>query len=164
MVTYAVYIATIGRRNNVDQRIVQLRDDIVRFNRRIRTQSAGAGGHVLTPTQVQALAHIERLGPISARALADAEMVTPQTVARTVAFLEQQGMVARETDPHDARAALISITAAGHKTLDAERWTRTEWLADAIASRCTPVEKELLILAGRLLRRLSEDSTEVMNQ
>ncbi|WLP88698.1 MarR family transcriptional regulator [Gordonia sp. NB41Y] len=140
----------------MDERVDQLRDDIVRFNRRIRTKNAGR--HLLTPTQVQALAHVDRLGPMSARALADAEMVAPQTVARTVAYLEQQGLVTRHPDPDDARAALISITDVGHQTLEADRSTRNEWLAEAISTHCTPVERDLLFLAGSLLRRIAEDT------
>lgn len=139
----------------MDPRVDQLRDDIVRFNRRIRTKNARR--HLLTPTQLQALAHIDRLGPMSTRALADAEMVAPQTVARIVAFLEQQSLITRHTDPDDARAALISITEYGHETLEADRGTRSEWLSEAITAHCTPVERELLFLAGHLLRRIAED-------
>jgi DNA-binding MarR family transcriptional regulator len=142
-----------GERNN---RVDQLREDIVRFNRKIRTQNSGR--HLLTPTQMQALGHLDRLGPMTARALADAEMVAPQTIARTVTFLEQQGMVARTTDPTDARAALISVTGFGHRTLQADRGKRSEWLAAALEEHCTPIEQELMFLAGTLLRRLADDT------
>ena len=52
----------------MDQKVDQLREDVVLFNRRIRTQRSG---HLLTPSQLQALAHLDREGPMSARALAD---------------------------------------------------------------------------------------------
>ncbi len=140
----------------MDSRVDQLREDIVRFNRTIRTKSAG--GHLLTATQLQALGQIDRDGPMSARALADAEAVAPQTVARTVAALEQQGMVTRSSDPSDGRASLIAITDQGHATLQSDRGNRSEWLATAIETHCTDVERDLLFLAGALLRRLGEDS------
>ena len=74
----------------MDQKVDQLREDVVLFNRRIRTQRAG---HLLTPSQLQALAHLDREGPMSARALADLEQVAPQSIARTVSMLEESGTV-----------------------------------------------------------------------
>lgn len=136
----------------MDGRIDQLREDIVLFNRVIRSKG---GGHLLTPTQLQALAHLDRVGPISARTLADLERVTPQTVARTVAFLEDNDLVSREIDPKDGRAQLISITTNGRGKLEVDRGKRREWLATALDTECTDVEQELLFLAGALLRRLS---------
>lgn len=141
----------------MDARIDQLREDIVLFNRVIRSKG---GGHLLTPTQLQALAHLDRVGPVSARTLADLERVTPQTVARTVAFLEDGNLVSREVDPTDGRAQLISITERGRGKLDLDRGKRREWLADALASECTDVEQELLFLAGALLRRLSSSAAD----
>lgn len=141
----------------MDGRIDQLREDIVLFNRVIRSKG---GGHLLTPTQLQALAHVDRVGAISARALADLERVTPQTVARTVAFLEDNGLVSRQIDPDDGRAQLISITQAGRDKLDVDRSKRREWLAAAIESDCTDIEQEVLFLAGALLRRLSRSAAD----
>lgn len=145
----------------MDSRVDQLREDIVRFNRTMRTKSAG--GTRLTATQMQALGQVDRDGPMSARELADAEMVTPQTVARTVASLEQLGMVSRTTDPTDGRASLISITEHGHATLQSDRSNRSEWLTEAIEAHCTDVERDLLFVAGHLLRRLAEDSRAAEN-
>jgi len=138
----------------MDARVGELREDLVRFNRRIRTTGAG---HRLTPTQVQALAHLDRIGPMSARKLADIEMVAPQTIARTVSFLEGQGLVERAADPHDARSTLITVTDLGRRTLQIDRNKHSEWLAAVLKDRCTPTERELLFLAGSLLRRLAED-------
>ncbi|WP_037161811.1 MarR family winged helix-turn-helix transcriptional regulator [Rhodococcoides fascians] len=142
----------------MDGRIDQLREDIVLFNRVIRSKG---GGHLLTPTQLQALAHLDRVGPISARTLSDLERVTPQTVARTVASLEDDGLVSRQVDPEDGRAQLISITERGRGKLEADRGKRREWLAAALDRECTDVEQELLFLAGALLRRLSGASLDV---
>lgn len=141
----------------MDIRVDQLREDIVMFNRVIRSKG---GGHLLTPTQLQALAHLDRVGPISARTLADLERVTPQTVARTVAFLEGNGLVSREVDPDDARAQLISITSSGRNKLEADRDRRREWLVGVMDRDCTDVEKELLFLAGALLRRISVSASD----
>lgn len=142
----------------MDGRIDQLREDIVVFNRVMRSKG---GGHLLSPTQLQALAHVDRVGPISARTLADLERVTPQTVARTVAFLEGNGLISRQVDPEDGRAQLISITELGRGKLDVDRGKRREWLVTAIESECSDIEQELLFLAGALLRRLSGSIADV---
>ncbi|MDV8068319.1 MarR family transcriptional regulator [Rhodococcus sp. IEGM 1366] len=139
----------------MDERADRLREDVALFSRRIRTKSSG---HLLTPTQLQALAHLDRVGAMSARALADLERVVPQTIARTVLLLEEKGMVTRTVDPHDARASLISITDIGRRTLDVDRAARSEWLTSVLTEEFTDVERELLYLAGRLLRRAAEST------
>lgn len=137
----------------MDDRVDRLREDVVLFNRRIRTKRAG---HLLTPSQLQALAHLDREGPMSARSLAAFEQVAPQSIARTVSMLEESGMVSRTVDPLDARASIISVTALGLQTLADDRSRRSEWLSAALAAECTDAERELLFIAGRLLRRLAE--------
>ncbi|MFC0451758.1 MarR family winged helix-turn-helix transcriptional regulator [Rhodococcus jostii] len=136
----------------MDEKVDRLREDVVMFNRRIRAQRAG---HRLTPSQLQALAHLDREGPMSARALADLEQVAPQSIARTVSMLEDAGMVSRTVDPQDARASIVAITAPGLQTLAADRSRRNEWLSAALATECTDAERDLLFIAGRLLRRLA---------
>ncbi|OZD13107.1 MarR family transcriptional regulator [Rhodococcus sp. 06-156-3C] len=137
----------------MQDRVDQLREDIVVFNRMIRSKGEN---HLLSPTQLQALAHLDRVGPMSARSLADLERVTPQTVARTVAALEGDQLVSRTVDPDDGRAHVISISDRGRGKLDAERGKRRQWLAAVLAEECTDVEQELLFLAGSVLRRLAE--------
>jgi DNA-binding MarR family transcriptional regulator len=137
----------------VDPRVDRLRADVALFNRRIRTKRAG---HLLTPTQLQALAHLDHDGPMSARALADLEQVAPQSIARTVAHLEEAGMISRTVDPRDARASVVALTEFGRRTLIEDRTKRSEWLAAALNEECTDAERELLFIAGGLLRRLAE--------
>ncbi|GAA4489501.1 hypothetical protein GCM10023094_51220 [Rhodococcus olei] len=127
------------------------RDNIGAFLRRFREQRAE---HMLTPSQLQALGHLERHGPMTASTLAAREQVTPQSVSRTVALLEDAGSIARTADPADARASLISLTDHGREVLLADRERRTRWLAEALETECTEAERELLYIAGRILRRL----------
>ncbi|WP_235579036.1 MULTISPECIES: MarR family winged helix-turn-helix transcriptional regulator [unclassified Rhodococcus (in: high G+C Gram-positive bacteria)] len=110
---------------------------------------------MLTPTQLQALGHLDRLGAMSARALATVERVTPQTVARTISLLEEHALVARIQDPNDGRAQIISITDNGRAKLRADREKRDEWLAGVLSEHCSDVERDVLFAAGALLRRLS---------
>ncbi|MFT3659888.1 MAG: MarR family transcriptional regulator [Gordonia sp. (in: high G+C Gram-positive bacteria)] len=131
----------------------QLREDVIRFHRKMRTTRSD---HALTQTQLQTLGHLDRIGSMSARRLADLDGVAPQSVARTVASLERLGMVHRAPDPDDRRATVISITDAGRRTLTDDRTRHSAWLASALAEHCTDDERELLYAAGALLRRLAE--------
>lgn len=146
----------IDPRDSSYQGVDRLREDLVVFSRKMRTMSSG---HRLTATQLQALSQLDRVGAMTARALADRERVAPQTIARTVISLEELGMVSREVDPSDARASLISVTDIGRQTLEVDRAERSRWLAEAIDAECTPEERDLLFVAGRLLRRIAEVET-----
>lgn len=132
---------------------IELRENVATFFRRLRSQRAE---HMLTPSQLQALGHLERGGPMTASVLASHEQVTPQSISRTVALLLDAGAIARQADPADARASLLRLTDHGRAVLAADRERRTRWLADALETDCTEAERELLYIAGRVLRRLGE--------
>jgi len=96
---------------------------------------------------------------LTAKELAKFERVTPQSIAKTVAALEEQGMVTRSSDPSDGRAVLVTMTELGISTLHEDRKKRTEWLAEVIDTECTEAERDLLLIAGRILRRLGQDAS-----
>ena len=101
---------------------------------------------------------------MSARALAARQQVAPQSIARTVAHLEERGKVSRTADPNDARASIVSLTESGRRTLTEDRAKRSEWLSAAIAEMCTDAERELLFIAGGLLRRLAGYPDDAANR
>ncbi|MGV9869172.1 MarR family winged helix-turn-helix transcriptional regulator [Rhodococcus koreensis] len=137
----------------MDENIDRFREDVTLFYRRIRMKRAT---HRLTLAQIQVLAHLDRQGPMSARTLARLEQVTPQSIARTVLSLEDTGMVVRTINPADARASIVSLTETGCRTLVEDRVRRSEWMSAALVENCTDIERDLLFVAGRLLRRLAE--------
>ena len=53
-------------------------------------------------------------------------------VSRQVKFLEEVGFVARQPDPLDARAALVSATESGQSALELSRAKRTEVLDEVL--------------------------------
>lgn len=103
----------------------RLRLAIGRIGRRMRTDS-GVGP---TPSQVSALATIDRHGPIRIGDLAARERVTAPTMTRVVAVLEQQGYVARTADPVDGRSWLIALSEPGRHLLATINRDRTRYLA-----------------------------------
>src|SRR3954451_15260599 len=80
-----------------------LRLAVTRTARRMR-QEAGAG---LSPSQVAALATIDRHGPLSPFELADREAITRPTATKVAAYLEALALLTRTQDPEDARRSLL---------------------------------------------------------
>ena len=84
-----------------DELTSRLRMVVTRLSRRLR-QEANEGA---TPSQLAALATVERHGPITLGDLAGHERVRPPTMTRIVAGLEETRLVRREIDTADRRVA-----------------------------------------------------------
>jgi DNA-binding MarR family transcriptional regulator len=109
----------------------------------------------LTPTQISALSRIGREGPLSASDLAAAERVRPQSIAATLAVLEERGLTERRPDPGDGRRRLLSLTPTGTALLDDGRRAGEEWLARALHERLTEAERRTVVEAMALLDRVT---------
>jgi DNA-binding MarR family transcriptional regulator len=107
----------------------RLRLSATRLARQLR-QETSAG---LTPSQLSALATVERHGPLTLGALADHERVAPPSITKLVAKLEAADLVQRELDGKDRRVAWVSITSAGHRRLSTIRQRKNAWLAGRLA-------------------------------
>jgi DNA-binding MarR family transcriptional regulator len=112
----------------------RLRLAVGRLNRRIRVDSGAA----LPPLQTSVLATLEDQAPLRLSELARREAVTPPTMSRVLAALDDAGLLVRTPDPQDARSALIHLSEAGH---DAIRHIRTERTA-SIAQRLDRLDAE----------------------
>jgi len=109
----------------------------------------------LTPSQTSALSRLDKDGPASTSDLAVAERVRPQSMAATVAVLDERGLIARHPDPDDGRRQLLSPSAAGHEFLADTRQAGEEWLTRVIAERLTEPERQTVIEAMSLLDKLT---------
>ena len=114
--------------------VARLRVVIARLSRWLRRHELAG----LTPTQLSALATVDRIGPLRLGDLAAAEGIAPSTLTRLVTVLEERGYVERCPVPGDARASTLTITPAGHEVLERIR------------------EQSTILLAGRL-RTLTDD-------
>src|SRR5690242_4414653 len=103
-----------------------------------------------TLSMISAMSHLGREGAMTAGRLAALQRVEPQTVTRTLARLEEDGLISRRPDEADRRQVRIELTDAGRERLLADMRPRVEWLAEAMAS-LSPTEREVLRLAGRLM-------------
>ena len=98
-----------------------------RINRRARTDSASLGYGI-----VSALATIQREGPLRPGDLSRLEVVTKPTMTRILTELEQRGFIAREADPRDGRAFMVSATPEGIAAVEQARSQRTGIVAELI--------------------------------
>jgi DNA-binding MarR family transcriptional regulator len=103
----------------------RLRLAITRTARRLRQES----GTDLGPSQVAALATIERQGPMAPSELAERERIKRPTATRVLARLAEAGLVVRIPDPSDGRSAIVSISPDGRALLRRLRQRKTAYLA-----------------------------------
>jgi len=118
--------------------------------RRLRTDGTLPIAHLAV------LSRLDRAGPQTTSGLAAGERVRPQSMAQTLADLEQSGLVERRPDEADRRQVLVELTAQGRELLGVERRRREDWLSLAISEQLTTEEQQLLVDALALLRRLAE--------
>ncbi|MGZ5325932.1 MAG: MarR family winged helix-turn-helix transcriptional regulator [Solirubrobacterales bacterium] len=129
----------------------RLRLAITRTARRLR-QEAGAD---LGPSQVAALATVERHGPLAPSELATVERIRRPTVTRIITRLAEAGLVERTADPDDGRGALVSITAEGRALLKRLRRRKTAYLAQHLGD-LDPEDAAALERAVEVLERMLE--------
>jgi DNA-binding MarR family transcriptional regulator len=127
----------------------RLRLAIGRLNRRIRVDSAA----VLPPLQTSVLVTLEEHEPLRLSELARREAVTPPTMSRVLAALDDAGLLVRTPDPQDARSALVELSAEGRAMIEQLRTERTAVLAERL-ERLAPEHREALAAAVPALEAL----------
>src|SRR4051812_22401505 len=103
----------------------RLRWAITRMARRLRQEA----GTELGPSQVAALATIERHGPLSPSEVAKLERIQRPTATRILRHLEEAGLVERVRDPEDRRGAIVSVPGDGRTPLKRPRARKPASLA-----------------------------------
>jgi DNA-binding MarR family transcriptional regulator len=128
-----------------------LRVSVMRLARRLRYERAD---HLLTLTQVAALATLDRHGPLTPRDLAGHEKVRPPSMTRTIAALEELGLVTRTPHATDGRQHLVALTADARSLIREDRRRREAWLSRRLAE-LSQDERDLLRAAAPLLDRIT---------
>jgi len=128
-----------------------LRVVLGRLHRRLREEA-----HIgdFTWSQTRVIVRLDRDGPATVTALAQAEGVRPQSMSATVAVLKDAGLVAGAPDPNDGRQTVLSLTPACRAALAESRAKKEDWLFRAIQTRLDAAEQRQLEGAVALLSRL----------
>lgn len=130
----------------------ELRVVVVQLVRRLREQAEGSD---LTRSQSSALLRLERDGAATATALARAEGVRPQSMAKIVGALEDAGLISGSPDPKDGRKTVLSLTEAAREELRTGRIAKNDWLTHAIEATWSADEIAGLASTTELLRKLA---------
>lgn len=128
-----------------------LRIAVMRTARRLRSQRSDSS---LSLGALAALATLDREGPLTPSELAEHEWVQPPSMTRTLAALEDAGLVERTPHPSDRRQVLVSTTPTARDMLAADRQRRDGWLAQRLAE-LSPEDRATLLAATEILDRIS---------
>lgn len=131
----------------------EVRTVVGRLRRRLKETYDNEG---LTPSQTSVLSRLSKDGPGSTSDLAAAEGVRHQSMAATLAVLDERGLITRRPDPDDGRRQLVSVSDAGRVFLADKRRAGEEWLAKTLQARYTERERQQLVQALALLERLTQ--------
>jgi DNA-binding MarR family transcriptional regulator len=131
----------------------RLRLVVGRLHRRIRID----GRESIPPLQLSALVTVEQHGPLRLSELARREAVTAPTMSRVLAALDEQGLVIRTPDPHDARGVQIVLSDEGASRLAEVRSHRTALVARRLA-RLDDEERQRIVAALPALEALLVDN------
>lgn len=93
---------------------------------------------------------LSRGGPSRLSALVQSEQIKQPALTAAAAKLEQDGLVARQPDPEDGRAILISLTPTGAAIVAQRREGRVGRLEQLVA-RLTPAKQAQLLAVGPVL-------------
>src|SRR5450432_1100494 len=99
---------------------------------------------------LSALDAVDRTGPHRISSLVAQERITQPGMTGIVDRLATAGLVQRQPDPADGRAALVAITAAGHDYLLSIRRQRARALAAHISELEPGQQRALAAAAGAL--------------
>ena len=107
-----------------------------------------------SPSEQSVLVWLDDKGPMTPRALSDAQQVRPQTMQQTLDSLENRRWIKRADHPIDRRQILFSLSVSGKKALEKGRQLRQAWLVGELGKLTTAERKTLTDALGLLERFL----------
>lgn len=137
-------------------------DTVMSFFAVIRRLSASANqpGHQSQhPKTWPLLGRLAAAGSMRVADLADFAGLDASTVSRHVKTLEDDGLVARDTDPDDRRAASVRITDRGRAFVKEALQIRARIIADATADWSAQDREQLADLMSRLAGSLDPNAS-----
>jgi DNA-binding MarR family transcriptional regulator len=139
-------------RTSTEDAATRLRAVVARISRRLQRATSGVP---LTPTELAVLSSAARTGPVGLGRLAAEEAMNPTMLSRVVHRLEGAGLLRREEDPADRRAARVMATGQGRHLLERIRTEKADALNRAL-EHLSPTEQARLADALPVLETLAE--------
>jgi DNA-binding MarR family transcriptional regulator len=129
----------------------ELRIALGDLQRKLREQSQHAD---FTNSQRSVILRLDRDGPSTVTALANAEGVRQQSMGATVATLQAAGMIDGAPNPADGRQTILSLSTRCREMLRTLRSAKEDWLVRSIEKNFKSSEHEDITAAITTLRRL----------
>ncbi len=129
-----------------------LRISVMRLARRLRLERDSDD---LTLNQLAVLGTLDRSGPLSVGELAGIEKVKPPSMTRTVACLEEAGLVTRRPHDTDGRQVVVELTADGPRRARRRPAPPRRLAGPAPRRPRRPTSCELLHRVAPLLERIA---------
>jgi DNA-binding MarR family transcriptional regulator len=148
-----------------DPPVAHLGTQVGRFMRQIgllRSQMAKHEGDGIEWSAYSVLFHLVSTGPIRPGALAEAMCADPSTVSRQVTALIEHGLVERQADPDDRRAARLVATQLGQAALGRKQATRDALFARVLAEWSAEDVHRLTALLGRFTSDLERSRSGLL--
>ena len=98
--------------------------------------------------------------PLTMSELSRRLMVSNGNLTALVERLVQEGVVNRDTSPDDRRTQIVSLTAAGKKSLDTMTPEHQQWIASLFSGLSTAERKSLFELLGKLRSSVQNSLSE----
>jgi DNA-binding MarR family transcriptional regulator len=133
-----------------------LRLAVGRLARRLRRMYVDAEEGLRFP-ELAVLHRLDTAGPASPGALAGDEGVTGSAVAATLTRLESQGLVSRSKAPEDGRRVVVTITAAGRRTLRHREAASVRRIEEVLRDRLSAADRARLAAGIPLLEKVAID-------
>jgi DNA-binding MarR family transcriptional regulator len=122
----------------------------------VRRSLFGAATPTLSTNDITLLRMIIRRGPVRVSDLASWQGVDKSTITPQVHRLEDRGVVARQGDPGDKRAVLLTATEQGQRTLREINEAGVRLFADALDGWSDTDQRTLAALMQRLADALAD--------
>jgi DNA-binding MarR family transcriptional regulator len=131
--------------------VADIRRGAARLARQLRIQRPAGG---LSSNKLSVLVHLNIHGPSSPKDIAIAEQQKPQSLTRSLAELEADGLVHRSTSTTDGRSSILSLSEYGREILTADMHSRDVWLTAAICG-LSDLEVQILHLGAKIMDRIA---------
>ncbi|PYE28486.1 DNA-binding MarR family transcriptional regulator [Rhizobium sp. PP-F2F-G38] len=99
---------------------------------------------------------LNKLGPCRSTDIACALNFAPRTVTEAIDGLERDKLVARQPDPEDRRAKIVSITDVGRIALEAAEHPRKQLIEEIFSALDDEQLDQLHEIVSKLVRRTDE--------
>jgi DNA-binding MarR family transcriptional regulator len=144
---------------DIEELAIRLHSAVLHLMRRIRREddAIGVSATGVSAPQLSALSCVAFGTPRTLGELAHMEQVSPPTMTRIVAALEQQKLVTRTNPAADKRVSHIIATPKGRRMIEQGRDRRAAFLARHLAA-LPAADRRALSRAADLMLRIYEES------